>query len=185
MIVGKVFIKMDENYRFIMYLDYDGVLNSENYYMKIYKDFVQNDDNKKDFYYRNFLSQFCIQKEAVECLNKVYDKFPFCIILTCTRRFEFTPTQWNFFFKELNKVKAYIGGRTGKSKNFWREDEIYEYHNHSGLFNFKNIPLLVIDDDTKDLQKYKDKLINTNTKTGLTLDYYDEIIEKLKEQGVE
>ena len=53
------------------------------------------------------------------------------------------------------------------------------------MFNFENIPFIIIDDDSFDLQKYKDKLINVKTETGLTMDYYDEIIEKLKNQGVE
>ena len=48
-----------------------------------------------------------------------------------------------------------------------------------------NIPFIIIDDDSFDLQKYKDKLINVKTKSGLTLDYYNETIEKLKLQGVE
>lgn len=179
----------ETKYKFILYLDYDGVLNSENYFVKIHDLFIKGQDGEgdeeKDYTYRNFMHQFCIQKEAVECLNKVYDKFPFCIILTATRRFEFTCTEWNFFFNKLNKVKAYVGGVTGKSEKHWREDEIEAYHfKDCGMFSFKRLPFIILDDDTFDLQKFKDKLVNTNYKTGLTLDYYDEIIEKLKQQGV-
>lgn len=170
-------------FRFIMYLDYDGVLNSENYFVKMHDYFIKDEE---EWQYRNFMHQFCIQKEAVECLNKVYDKFPFCIILTATRRYEFSCTEWNFFFNKMNKVKAYIGGVTGKDKNNWRENEIEEYHfKDCGMFSLKNQPFIIIDDDKKDLQKFKDKLINTDFRTGLTIDYYNEIIEKLKQQGVE
>ena len=135
------------------------------------------------------MQQWCLQREAVDCLNAIYDKFPFTIILTTTRRFELKPTEWNTIFK-INNVKAYIGGRTNKiSKGnhiSWREDEITDYHfKKDSMFNFENIPFIIIDDDSFDLQKYKDKLINVKTETGLTMDYYDEIIEKLKNQGVE
>ena len=50
---------------------------------------------------------------------------------------------------------------------------------------YKNCVFLQLDDDSFNLQKYKDKLINVKTKSGLTLDYYNETIEKLKSQGVE
>lgn len=176
----------ETKYKFVMYLDYDGVFNSENYFVKMFETFVEKkDDGSKDFYYRNFVTKYCFQKEAVECLNKVYDKVPFYVIMTATRRFEFTPTEWNLIFR-LNDCKPYVGGRTGKSERHWREDEIEAYHfKDAGMFSMKDLPFIIIDDDTFDLQKYKDKLVHTDNKTGLTLDYYDEIIEKLKMQGVE
>lgn len=180
---------MEEIYKFILYLDMDGVLTSSNYIIYIHDHLVDKDDEDKITYkYRNFMQQYCFQREAVDCLNKLYDKFPYCIILTTTRRFEFTSTEWNLIFR-LNGIKAYVGGRTkslafDKNRYTWREDEIYDYHNAEGMFNFKNIPLIVIDDDSYDLQKYKDRLINVKTETGLTMDYYQEILDKLKAQGV-
>lgn len=172
----------DTNYKFIMYLDMDGVTASENYIVKIHECFIKDD---KEWKYRNFMQQYCLQKEAVETLNAIYDIAPYTIILSTTRRFEFTPTEWNLIYR-LNGVKAYIGGRTDKSANHWREDEILEYHNKdAGMFSFKDRPFIVIDDDIFDLHKIEDKLIHVNTKTGLTMDYYDEIIDKLKRQGVE
>lgn len=179
-----------QQFRFILYLDMDGVTASSDYIIKIHDTFVgKQDDENKDFRYRNFMQQWCLQKEAVDCLNAVYDKFPFVIILTSTRRFELTPTEWNTIFR-INDVKAYVGGRTNKIPKgnhiSWREDEITDYHfKKDSMFNFENIPFIIIDDDSFDLQKYKDKLVNVKTETGLTMDYYDEIIEKLRVQGVQ
>lgn len=173
----------ETNYKFIMYLDMDGVTASEDYIVKVHETFIT--DKFKEWQYRNFMQQYCFQREAVECLNKVYDVAPFTIILSTTRRFEFTPTEWNLIYK-LNGVKAYIGGRTGKSANNWREDEIEEYHyKDTGMFSLRDKPFIVIDDDIFDLHRLEDKLIHVSTKTGLTLDYYDEIIDKLRKQGVE
>ena len=170
------------NYKFIMYLDMDGVTASENYIVKIHDYFIKDD---KEWKYRNFMQQYCLQKEAVETLNAIYDVAPFTIILSTTRRFEFTPTEWNLIYR-INGVKAYIGGRTGKSDNHWRETEIEEYHfKDAGMFSFKDKPFIIIDDDCFDLQKYKDKLVHVSTKTGLTMYYYNEILDKLRKQGVD
>lgn len=180
---------MIENYKFILYLDMDGVMTGSNYIIKIHDALVDKNDENKDFEYRNFMQQYCFQKEAVQFLNKLYDLIPYTIILSSTRRFEFTPTEWNTIFR-MNRIKAYIGGRTKKiSKGehiSWREDEIEDYQfKGSGMFTFKNIPFLIIDDDIFDLYKYEDKLIHVNTDTGLTLQYFDEAVNKLKKQGVE
>lgn len=182
-----------ENYKFILYLDLDGVLTSEDYIIYIHNSFVKNENdenNKTNLHYRNFMQQYCFSKKAVDFLNKLYDNIPYCIILTSTRRFEFTSTEWNLIFK-LNGIKAYVGGRTNKLKEYkhdkynWRAEEIEDYHfKGKGMFTFKNIPFLIIDDDNFDLLEYEDKLIHVNPKTGVTLDYYNEVLEKLKVQGV-
>lgn len=176
-------------FRFILYLDMDGVLTSEDYIIKIH-DSLMNDMTREEYRYRSFMHQYCFQTEAIDCLNKVYDKFPFVTILSSTRRFEFIPTEWNTIFK-INNYKSYIGGRTNKLKHYtndryyWRADEIRDYHfEGGGMFTFKNIPFIIIDDDNFDLLEFEDKLIHVDTKHGLTLDYYDEIIQKLEIQGV-
>lgn len=181
--------KKDNNFKFILYLDMDGVLTSEDYIIKIHES-LMNDMTKEEYRYRNFMQQYCFQKEAIDCLNKVYDKFPFVTILSSTRRFEFTPTEWNTIFG-INDYKSYIGGRTDKLKHYtngrysWRADEIRNYHfKEKSMFNFKDIPFIIIDDDNFDLLEFEDKLIHVTTKHGLTLDYYDEIVQKLEIQGV-
>lgn len=178
-----------KNYKFILYLDMDGVTAGSNYIIKIHEALVDENEENKDFEYRNFMQQWCFQKEAVEFLNRLYDIVPYTIILTTTRRFELTPTEWNTVYR-INRIKAYIGGRTRKisKENYisWREYEIEDYHfKGEGMFTFKNIPFLIIDDDYYDLQMYKDKLIHVNTETGLTMDYFQEALDKLKLQGID
>lgn len=183
-------LKYGNDINFILYLDMDGVVTSSNYIVKIHDAFVGNsNDEDKDFYYRNFMHQWCFQKEAVECLNKLYDLVPYAIIITSTRRFELVPVEWNTVF-QINGIKAYVGGRTNKLSKYkddkyaWREDEIEDYHFRGGTSVLKDFPLIIIDDDDFDLQIYKDKLIHVNTETGLTMDYYNEILDKLEMQGI-
>lgn len=176
------------DYKFIMYLDLDGVLTSDDYIEYIHKSFIEY-EGQDEFHYRNFMHKYCFQYEGIECLNKLYDKFPYEIVLTSTRRFEFTIDEWNFIFK-LNRLKPEIRGRVSKfafdkDKFTWREDEIYKYHFHESPASFRELPFIIIDDDTFDLMKYKDKLIHVKTETGLTLNNYNEIIDKLKIQGVD
>lgn len=174
--------------KFIIYLDLDGVLTSNDYIEYIHKRFIEY-EGQDEFHYRNFMHQYCFQYEGIECLNKLYDKFPYCIVLSSTRRFQFTINEWNFIFK-LNGLKPNILGRTSKfsfdeDKYTWREDEIYKYHYHESPMNAKELPFIIIDDDIFDLMKYKDRLIHVKTEVGLTLKNYNEIIDKLRLQGVE
>lgn len=182
-------ITAEDKYKFILYLDMDGVTAGSNYIVKIHNALVNKDDENKDFEYRNFMQHWCFQREAVEFLNKLYDMLPYTIVLSTTRRFELTIPEWNLIYK-LNDVKAHIDGITRKIPNnnhiSWRENEIEEYHfrDRGILYTLKNIPFLIVDDDCFDLQKYKDKLIHVNTETGLTMDYFSEALEKLKAQDV-
>lgn len=178
-----------DQFKFIMYLDMDGVLTSGNYIIKMHDCFVgKQDDENKDFRYRNFMHQWCFQTEAVDCLNKLYDLAPYTIILSSTRRFQLTPTEWNTIFR-INDIKAYVGGRTGKvpKDNYisWREDEIKQYHYNMGsMFTFNKIPFIVVDDDCFDLMELEDRLIKVDTDKGLTLEHLDDMVNKLKIQGV-
>lgn len=160
----------EDKFKFVLYLDMDGVLTSEDYIVKIHNS-LMNDMTKEEYRYRHFMQQYCFQTEAIDCLNKVYNQFPFVTILSSTRRFEFTPTEWNVIFG-INSYKSYIGGRTNKLKQYtndrynWRADEIRDYHfKGDGMFTFKNIPFIIIDDDNFDLLEFEDNLIHVNTKT--------------------
>lgn len=184
-------ITAEEKYKFILYLDMDGVTASTNYIVKIHDAFVGKNDNiNKDFEYRNFMQQWCFQKEAVEFLNRLYDIAPYTIILTTTRRYELNLAEWNLIYR-LNNIKANIDGITNKISRenhiSWRESEIKEYHfrDRDVLTTLKNMPFLIIDDDNFDLMTYTDKLIHVNTETGLTMEYLEETKQKLKNQNVE
>lgn len=174
------------DFKFILYLDMDGVTASSSYIIKIHNYIINKEDENKDWEYRNFMQNWCFQKEAVECLNSIYDIIPYKIVLSTTRRFELDINGWNTVFK-INKIKAEIIGRTSKcafdkNKYTWREDEIYKYHyiDH----DLKDVSLIIIDDDSFDLQKFEDKLIKVDGTEGLTMKYYKEILDKLYKQGI-
>lgn len=179
---------MTNNSKFILYLDLDGVLTSENFIVYTHNCLTEYNENKNKntLHCRNFLQRFCFQQEGIDYLNKLYNEIQYDIVLSSTRRVEFSLDNWNFIFN-LNKIKPKIIGITphfsfNKDRYTWREDEIYKYHFIDNKLN--NIPFIIIDDDIFDLQKYKDRLIKVNTESGLTLDYYNETLEKLKNQGV-
>ena len=168
---------------FIIYLDMDGVLTSEDYIVKMHESFIT-DKFDPSFYYRNFMHQWCFQEEAVKCLNKLYDLMEYRIVISSTRRFELDRDSWNTVFR-INNIKADVLGTTNKLKQYtndrynWRADEIKDYQSRI------NLPFIIIDDDNFDLLEYEDKLIHVSTEKGLTEDYLQEMVDKLKKQGVD
>ena len=158
---------------YIIFLDLDGVLTPCNYLKYIHNKFV-NEDNS--FHYRNILQRYIFSEDSVKCLNYLYDKCKYSIVLSSTRRYEFSLEQWNFIF-DINQIKPNIIGVTPASSNCIRQDEITSYINKHNC----KLPFIVIDDDTFDLEQYKDVLIYVNGQTGLTLDYMGIIQQKLKE----
>lgn len=175
------------NSKFLLFLDLDGVLTSENYIVYTHNCLTKynKDKNKNSLHCRNFLQRYCFQKAGIDYLNKLYEHTKYDIVLSSTRRFEFDLDKWNFIFK-MNSIKPDIIGITtrfsfNKEKFTWREDEINKYL----IDNKIKIPFIVIDDDKFDLMTLEDKLIHVNTKLGLTLNNYNETKIKLKKQGVD
>lgn len=165
--------------KFILFLDYDGVCNSEVFFRDIFKAIFKNEKDGEYYYYRNFLDEFCIQESAVKTLNKLYDIIPFSIVLTATKRGSYNIRQWNAYFT-FNNIKAKVIGKTKYDRYRYRAREIKDYLDTHNC----NKPFVVVDDDHADLHEYDDKLINTETMYGLTEKYIPEILDKLKKQGV-
>lgn len=177
------------NCKFYMFLDLDGVMSPSNHLIQIHNKlnkYELENQRKEMFSYINFMQHYCFSYNAIQFLNDIYDSIPYNIVLTSTRRYEFSIAEWNTIFK-INKIKAPIVGRTdkySKTENhfIWREDEIEKYITD---YNLSEYPYIVIDDDVADLLNIKDHLINVNTDTGLTMNYIQLILRLLILQGLD
>ena len=166
-----------------IFLDLDGVMTSEDYIIKMHECFIK-DKEDPNFHYRHFMQQYCFQEEGVEFLNKLYEKYTYAIVITSTRRYEFTPDKWNFLF-QLNGIKAPVIGITSKILgNGAREDEIMKYRIDNYI---DDVPFLAIDDDIFDLQEInvERKLIKVTTEKGLIPYYLPQAITSINQQKEE
>ena len=159
----------NSHFNFIMYLDFDGVITPVDHTINMHNKFIEGDKNKEDLFYRNFNQQYVFSYKAIEFLNQLHSKLPFAIVMTSSRRFEFSVKEWRFIFK-LNGIKPEIVDRT-KNIRTWREEEILEYQNRKTFFSVSHVPFIVVDDDSFDLKSLEDKLLLVNGQHGLTMDY--------------
>ena len=173
----------EERFKFIMYLDFDGVITPSDYIMEMHKKLVGDEKSDEGLHYRNFNQRYCFSYNAVKFLNDLYDKCPYVIVMTTTRRFEHSVKEWRFIFK-MNGIKPDIIDRT-KFIKAWREEEIVEYQKRNTVFSISKIPYIIVDDDSFDLKSLEDKLLLVNTKTGLVDKDMEKAVKILKAQGLE
>lgn len=172
----------DSHFNFIMYLDFDGVITPTDYIVNMHNKFIEGDKNKEDLFYRNFNQRYVFSYKAIEFLNELYSKLPFAIVMTSSRRFEFSVKEWRFIFK-LNGIRPEIVDRT-KNIRTWREEEILEYQNRDTFFSVSHVPFIVVDDDSFDLKSLEDKLLLINNQQGLNIDYMPKAIKILQDQNL-
>ena len=172
-----------QDYEAFVFLDLDGVMTSNNYIINIHNTFIR-DKEFPNHHYKNFMTQYCFQQEGVVFLNELAKNFKYAIIISSTRRYEFSPEEWNFIFR-LNGIHVPVIGTTYKTVySNLREDEIEEYRE---INHIQNIPFIAIDDDIFDLKtlNQENKLIKVDTKEGLTVFYLRQAINLLNQQKEE
>jgi len=137
----------------IIFLDIDGVLNSENYYKKV-------DRTKKDWNKFNPL--------AVEMIRRLIEEFDASIVISSTWRYGLV--------KEL-KNELIKSGLVKYLHKDWKTPEIYPSHrgeeinlwldNHSEAIDY-----VIIDDDENILEEQKNWFIRTDINEGMTEEHY-------------
>lgn len=137
----------------IVFLDIDGVMNSEIYYKSI-------NTKVKDW------DRF--KPEAVKLLKQLLDEFNAKIVITSSWRFGAK----ELLIKELTKsgLKKYLhknwktamlqGGERGKEIRLWLE-------NNSGIENY-----VIFDDAETMLEEQSQNFIRTNISNGLEMEHY-------------
>lgn len=155
-------------YNPVLFLDIDGVLNSEKWYE--YVNF-----NKTSWYNEKCLTKrmikHCIDDKAVQLINYICDKTNAQIVISSTWRYGRTV---EFLQQILNDRGYEIDAWISKNRS---KDENGDY------FKFTNY--VILDDDIGDmLIKQNDNVFEINRRTGITKEDANVIIEFLN-KGVE
>lgn len=168
-------------YNPILFLDIDGVLNSEKWYE--YAHF-----NKTSWYNEKCLTKrmikHCIDDRAVQLINYICDKTNAQVVISSTWRYgrsvEFLQQILNFrggTFKVIDKTPEYDIRYRGYEIDAWISKNRSKDKN-GDYFKFTNYAIL--DDDIGDmLLKQCDNVFEINRWTGITREDVDEIIEFL------
>ncbi|RYJ44506.1 HAD domain-containing protein [Flavobacterium beibuense] len=116
-------------------------------------------------------------KEAVKSLNKILEETKASIILTTSHKYLYSIKQWEEMF-ELRGITASITRLEETKLSSRKEEVLYWINNNPKIDNY------VIIDDDKSLNglppEYKERLVITNSITGLTMEYADKAISILK-----
>lgn len=164
----------------IVFLDFDGVLNSE----KFMKKRVKPKDNTRAAW--NYTR---IDQKTVSILNRITDETNANIVLSSTWRLGRTLDEVQSLFNMLN-IKGTLIGKTGHYHytdnrggihSLPRGEEIKSWLRDNILqSNFKNY--VIIDDDSDMLLEQKDNFFKTDYEIGLTNEIADDIITFLNKQ---
>ena len=117
-------------------------------------------------------------KNATCALQKLISETKADILLTTSHKSNYSIEEWKNIFKlrEIEIVNIY--SLPENKKKLTRKDEIMDWINTSNNLS----DFLIIDDDKSlnSLPKFiKNKLIQTNSSLGLTIDLTDEFLEKI------
>ena len=165
----------------ILFLDIDGVLNSEEYAKWCYTD-----DGKQ---YLAEGGDIFVDRNAVNLIKRLCDEYDVRIVISSSwRDISLSATIKSFEeYKDLKCLNKYIVGITPKyhSENLIRGDEINDFYNNIRHFNlrnydkfydrkyfsnknFTNVLYCIVDDDTDMLRFQECHFIKIDNRTGIT-----------------
>jgi len=151
----------------ILFLDIDGVLNTHNTYKK-----------HKDLKITPLNLGFHLEKDKLEILNQIIEKFDFKIVISSSWRFEGIDLLKKKF-KYVSGIEFPLIDITKRKGDYFRRDEqILEWviNNKEKIDKF-----IAIDDEIGDMFKIREYLIKTCGYTdGLTEQHIKEIEEKMQ-----
>lgn len=142
----------------IIFLDFDGVLNCQQYLLDIY--------NKTGKAVGTTMLESVIDSKAVEILNEIIRQTGAKVCVSSTWRKDHTIQR----LQEILNKNGFIGevvGKTGSCATGHRGTEIKEWLDDEGSCKeYKTNSFVIIDDDS-DMSPYKNKLVKTDNQTGL------------------
>lgn len=148
----------------IIFLDIDGVLNSEEFF--IHREHTPEAKKK-------WTEQSDIDRNAVELLNKITDATDAKIVISSAWRVGRTKEWLDGFFTGVG-VRGKVVDRTANFSNE-RLDEVKDW-----LEIFPEVEKFIILDDEFDWGNLSDRFVKTSWKTGLTDYHVEKAIELLK-----
>ena len=172
--VRKLVYICNKNNMKIIFLDIDGVLNSEKFSIWIHEhpEFCENGGH------------FWIDPEKVEMVINLCEETGAKIVISSSWRGWSLKTTLEDFstYRDLSKLNPYIVGVTPKffmmysNTQISRGNEIQHYLNkHQSITHY-----CIIDDDNDMLQEQQEKFVQTDNQVGLTVEDYQKVINILK-----
>lgn len=149
----------------IIFLDFDGVVNT--IYYRYYKRF-----KKYQMRYATSADKIVNNRQAIQWLNELYDKYPYDIVVTSTWRLHSNCIQilYNSGLNKKIKIIGYTPHLEGKT----RGEEIKKWIEDNNYINFNNFIILDDDTDMGDLDKY---LIKCDPYLGFTIYEFNKCID--------
>ena len=164
----------------VIFLDIDGVLNSDNYMHELI------DKNVRE--YENDIYQF-IDENAVNIIVDLCKQYELKLVITSSWRHFNLKSTLDYFKKNENKKlhtlipyiigitpRLYIENNFGGYEFLDRGEEIQKYLNENNDIK----EYVIIDDDTDMLNEQLEHCVFVDNKHGLTESYIPEILNKLK-----
>lgn len=152
----------------IIFLDFDGVVNT--IYYRFYPRL-----NRYDLKYATEEDGFVNNEQAIQLLNKLYDSFPFDIVVTSTWRRHCNYRK--ILYNSGLDMKISILGETPYIPGAKRGEEIAQWiidHRET------NADIIILDDD-EDMDVMKSSLIKCDALLGFTIYQFQECIKKMKQ----
>lgn len=154
----------------IIFLDFDGVVNT--IYYRYYKRF-----KKYQMRYATSADGIVNNRQAIQWLNELYDRYPYDIVVTSTWRLHSNCIQI-LYNSGLNK-KIKIIGYTPYLEGKIRGEEIKKWIEDNNYINFNNFVVLDDDTDMGDLDNY---LIKCDPYLGFTIYEFEKCIDFFKKK---
>lgn len=154
----------------IIFLDFDGVLNSGVWFHKLYKLGRQ---------YR--CCEAKLDPKAIKCLASILKETGCYVVITSSMRIIYGKKHlMRLMFRAglPYKYKNRLIGLTPIHRDRFRGREIQEYLDNNQVSSF-----VIIDDDVADLQQYKNKLVKTKNMFGLRKWNVSEAVKILNSKG--
>lgn len=149
----------------IIFLDFDGVVNT--IYYRYYKRF-----KKYQMRYATSADKIVNNRQAIQWLNELYDKYPYDIVVTSTWRLHSNCIQilYNSGLNKKIKIIGYTPHLEGKT----RGEEIKKWIEDNNYINFNNF--IILDDDT-DMGNLDKHLIKCDPYLGFTIYEFNKCID--------
>ena len=154
----------------IIFLDFDGVVNT--IYYRYYKRF-----KKYQMRYATSADGIVNNRQAIQWLNELYDRYPYDIVVTSTWRLYSNCIQI-LYNSGLNK-KIKIIGYTPYLEGKIRGEEIKKWIEDNNYINFNNF--IILDDDT-DMGDLDNHLIKCDPYLGFTIYEFEKCIDFFKKK---
>lgn len=171
----------------LIFLDIDGVMNSERFFKDVWKISNIPEVKKKMPHFRCFCSEM-FGYDAIYYIDKLCKETDARIVISSTWRLGYSVPQLGRIFLHNGSNSDFVVGKTGR-RHFingqvsFRDEEILTYlEENYTKEEYDKLKYVVIDDDTYDLRRVENHLITVDNKVGFTKKDYNKAYKILMEE---